>query len=157
MAKAMLADLIGSADNLSEPIPQSNRKETIQGVTISLMILAVLCSILRLYTRVRILKAPGWDDLLVGLAQVGLRGRVVCSRIWLTRYWNSVLFWWEILLFVLVSRLLSDDFGIQLIKIGPDNGMGKHFILLGGLEPMQTYLKVSLDTRHIDAQVVEMD
>ncbi|KAI1658582.1 hypothetical protein F4813DRAFT_38877 [Daldinia decipiens] len=56
-----------STDNFDESEPISNKPETIWGVVISCMILSWICVCLRLYVRFRIVQAPGWDDLCVGL------------------------------------------------------------------------------------------
>ncbi|KAI0844263.1 hypothetical protein F5Y00DRAFT_249097 [Daldinia vernicosa] len=56
-----------STDNFDEPEPISNKPETIWGIVISCMILSWICVSLRLYVRFKIVHAPGWDDLCVGL------------------------------------------------------------------------------------------
>ncbi|KAH8885484.1 hypothetical protein GQ53DRAFT_695932, partial [Thozetella sp. PMI_491] len=48
------------------PAPWQNHKSSIQGITIAALILSGLCVLARLYTRIRIVRAPGWDDALVG-------------------------------------------------------------------------------------------
>ncbi|KAI2619874.1 hypothetical protein GGS26DRAFT_322908 [Hypomontagnella submonticulosa] len=56
-----------SYDNFNEPEPISNKPETIWGVVISGMTVSWMCVCLRLYVRFRVVRAPGWDDLCVGL------------------------------------------------------------------------------------------
>ncbi|KAI7777789.1 hypothetical protein LA080_003066 [Diaporthe eres] len=55
-----------SDDGLSWP----NRKSDFVGTLVSLLVLAWAAVALRLYTRFRIVRAPGWDDLLIGIALV---------------------------------------------------------------------------------------
>lgn len=62
-----MSDFRYSYDNLDEPEPLSNRPELIWGVVISCMMVSWICVCLRLYVRFRIVRAPGWDDLCVGL------------------------------------------------------------------------------------------
>ncbi|KAI4866483.1 hypothetical protein F4820DRAFT_249021 [Hypoxylon rubiginosum] len=56
-----------SYDNFDEPEPLANRPETIWGVVISCLLVSWICVSFRLYVRLRIIRAPGWDDLCVGL------------------------------------------------------------------------------------------
>ncbi|KAH8200488.1 hypothetical protein TruAng_005381 [Truncatella angustata] len=58
---------IYSAVNLNDPEPLANRKETILGCVITFLIVSWICVSLRLYVRFKIVRAPGWDDLFVGL------------------------------------------------------------------------------------------
>lgn len=51
-----------------EAIPVFNQQPTAMGLTISITVLAWLCSLFRLYVRFRIVRAPWWDDLFVMLA-----------------------------------------------------------------------------------------
>ncbi|KAI1445514.1 hypothetical protein F5Y02DRAFT_127274 [Annulohypoxylon stygium] len=54
-----------STDNFNEPEPISNRPATIWGVVISCLVVSWICVSLRLYVRLLIVRAPGWDDLCV--------------------------------------------------------------------------------------------
>lgn len=65
-----LVDLIGAADNLSEPEPALNKKSAILGLVISFQLLTWICVLFRLYTRFVIIKMPWWDDLFVVLSSV---------------------------------------------------------------------------------------
>lgn len=65
-----LVDLIGAADNLSEPVPALNKKSAILGLVISFQLLTWICVLFRLYTRFIIIKMPWWDDLFVVLSSV---------------------------------------------------------------------------------------
>lgn len=56
-----------STSNLDEPKPLANEKSTILGVVITCMILSWGCVIGRLYTRSRIIKSPGIDDVFLVL------------------------------------------------------------------------------------------
>ncbi|TDZ25661.1 hypothetical protein Cob_v001266 [Colletotrichum orbiculare MAFF 240422] len=51
-----------------EGLPAANRKSTIIAVIASFMVLAWFCVGLRLYVRFRVMRAPGWDDLVVVMA-----------------------------------------------------------------------------------------
>ncbi|KAI1866132.1 uncharacterized protein JN550_007821 [Neoarthrinium moseri] len=54
-----------SAINLDEPEPWSNRRSVILGLIITFLIASWICVFGRLYTRLRIVREPGWDDLCV--------------------------------------------------------------------------------------------
>ncbi|KAI1391774.1 uncharacterized protein F4822DRAFT_105241 [Hypoxylon trugodes] len=56
-----------STDNFDEPEPISNRPDLIWGVVIACLIFSWVCVCLRLYVRLRVVRAPGWDDLCVVL------------------------------------------------------------------------------------------
>lgn len=56
-----------NGSNLNEPMPMWNRPETILGVTIAFMVSSWIGVLLRLYTRLFVVNAAGWDDLFVGL------------------------------------------------------------------------------------------
>lgn len=70
MGAKTLASLVGSVDNLHEAVPLANKTETVLGVIISLQILSWGCGLLRLWTRLRVIRSPGWDDLFVFLSMV---------------------------------------------------------------------------------------
>ncbi|KAK0615354.1 hypothetical protein B0T17DRAFT_541680 [Bombardia bombarda] len=74
-----LPNLLGIYDNLNDPVPGWNRRETILGVTITFMLLSWGCAIARLYVRFFVIRAPGWDDafLLTYLASTTL-GSIMC-------------------------------------------------------------------------------
>ncbi|KAK3361802.1 hypothetical protein B0T24DRAFT_96075 [Lasiosphaeria ovina] len=67
-----LMGLIGVANNLDEPKPSINKKETILGLIITFLALAWICVSIRLYTRFRVIKSPGWDDLFVFLSLMAM-------------------------------------------------------------------------------------
>ncbi|ORY65963.1 uncharacterized protein BCR38DRAFT_456638 [Pseudomassariella vexata] len=50
-----------------EAVPLTNRPSTILGLTISFLLFSWICVAGRLYTRVKIIRSPGWDDLFVVL------------------------------------------------------------------------------------------
>ncbi|KAI1841350.1 hypothetical protein JX265_013450 [Neoarthrinium moseri] len=57
-------------DNLNDPIPWSNKKPTIMGLTITFLLLQILSwsfVCFRLWVRFRIVRSPWWDDLFVVL------------------------------------------------------------------------------------------
>ncbi|KAK6208338.1 hypothetical protein LQW54_006962 [Pestalotiopsis sp. IQ-011] len=60
-----LIALLGGYDNSGEPTPNWNHKELIIGLTIGFLTLSWICVVSRLYTRLKIIYAPGWDDILV--------------------------------------------------------------------------------------------
>ncbi|KAI1372497.1 hypothetical protein F4677DRAFT_264072 [Hypoxylon crocopeplum] len=62
-----MSDFRYSSDNFDELEPLSNKPGTIWGVVISGMVASWICVCFRLYVRFRIVRAPGWDDLCVGL------------------------------------------------------------------------------------------
>ncbi|KAL0941911.1 uncharacterized protein CTRU02_204674 [Colletotrichum truncatum] len=51
-----------------EGLPFENRKGTIIGIIVPFLVLAWVSVGLRIYTRVRIVKAPGWDDIVIVIA-----------------------------------------------------------------------------------------
>ncbi|KAF3799752.1 hypothetical protein GCG54_00000998 [Colletotrichum gloeosporioides] len=53
-----------------EGLPFENRKSTIVAVISSGLVVAWFCVGLRIFVRVRIVRAPGWDDAVVLLALV---------------------------------------------------------------------------------------
>ncbi|KAK9423793.1 hypothetical protein SUNI508_03809 [Seiridium unicorne] len=63
----LLWDILGPGDydNLDEPIPWSNKKSTLMGLTITFMFLSWSFVSFRLWVRFRIVKSPWWDDLFV--------------------------------------------------------------------------------------------
>ncbi|KAM7216783.1 hypothetical protein V8F06_007893 [Rhypophila decipiens] len=61
---------IGFANNLDEPVPAFNRRETILGLCISFLIVSWVCVGFRLYARFHVIKSPGWDDLFVVLSLI---------------------------------------------------------------------------------------
>jgi hypothetical protein len=61
-----------STVNLDDPEPLANRKETILGWVITFLIVSWVCVSFRLYVRLKIVRAPGWDDFFVGLYLVSL-------------------------------------------------------------------------------------
>ncbi|OJD36364.1 uncharacterized protein BKCO1_12000177 [Diplodia corticola] len=59
-----------SASSESAYVPIINRKETILAVSISFQIVAWAAVLFRLYARIKLTRASGWDDLIVVLAVV---------------------------------------------------------------------------------------
>ncbi|KAF9872313.1 hypothetical protein CkaCkLH20_10140 [Colletotrichum karsti] len=64
----MIHDLFGTQDNSQEPEPLVNKTSTILGVAISFQVISWLAVALRMYTRARMVRSLGWDDLFVVLA-----------------------------------------------------------------------------------------
>ncbi|KAF9870945.1 integral membrane protein [Colletotrichum karsti] len=62
-----ILDLLGKADNLSDPKPVLNERPAVLGMVISFLIFSWICGIFRLYVRFFIARCPGWDDLFVVL------------------------------------------------------------------------------------------
>jgi len=69
---ASFYDLLGKADNLHDPVPPLNHKPVILGFVISFMILAILCVMLRIWCRIFVMRASGWDDFFLILAVISL-------------------------------------------------------------------------------------
>ncbi|KAK3321791.1 hypothetical protein B0H66DRAFT_180863 [Apodospora peruviana] len=69
---------VGIANNLGEPMPNVNRRETILGLCISFLTLSWLCVGFRLYARFKIIYSPGWDDLFVVLSLLTTTMGVIC-------------------------------------------------------------------------------
>lgn len=63
----LIIELAGFYDNLNDPAPALNDIPTALGLTISFLALTWICVGLRVYTRVRVLQSPGWDDAFVVL------------------------------------------------------------------------------------------
>ncbi|KAK2024393.1 hypothetical protein LX32DRAFT_500571, partial [Colletotrichum zoysiae] len=51
-----------------EGLPFENRKGTIVGLIATFLVLAWICVGLRVYTRVFVVRTPGWDDFVVVIA-----------------------------------------------------------------------------------------
>ncbi|KAI0136766.1 hypothetical protein BJ170DRAFT_710803 [Xylariales sp. AK1849] len=60
-----IIQLLGYYDNFEEPEPLWNKQSTMIGLTVPFLTCAWICVIFRLYTRFKIVYAPGWDDALV--------------------------------------------------------------------------------------------
>ncbi|KAH6657633.1 hypothetical protein BKA67DRAFT_193967 [Truncatella angustata] len=60
-----IISLLGFYDNFSEPTPAWNHKGVIIGLTVPFLTISWICVLFRLYTRLKIIYAPGWDDALV--------------------------------------------------------------------------------------------
>ncbi|KAK1979801.1 hypothetical protein LZ30DRAFT_761582 [Colletotrichum cereale] len=65
-------DLIGIADNLHDPTPVLNNKSALLGVVISFLVLALLCAMLRIWCRIFIVRACGWDDFFLVLVMISI-------------------------------------------------------------------------------------
>ncbi|KAF6827198.1 hypothetical protein CMUS01_09113 [Colletotrichum musicola] len=65
-------ELIGKVDNLHDPVPALNTKPVMLGIVISFLILTLLCALLRLWCRLFIVKAAGWDDFFVVLVMISI-------------------------------------------------------------------------------------
>ncbi|KZL63923.1 integral membrane protein [Colletotrichum incanum] len=65
-------DLLGIADNLGEEKPAVNNKPVLLGIVISFLVLALLCAILRIWCRIFIVRACGWDDFCLVLVMISI-------------------------------------------------------------------------------------
>ncbi|KAK2049735.1 hypothetical protein LZ31DRAFT_286401 [Colletotrichum somersetense] len=65
-----IMELLGQADNLSDPEPTLNKQPAVLGMVLSFMALAWICGVYRLYVRYFILRCPGWDDYFVVLSML---------------------------------------------------------------------------------------
>ncbi|KAK8109429.1 hypothetical protein PG999_007566 [Apiospora kogelbergensis] len=72
-ATKSLIGLIGFYDNLHETKPVSNYPETIIALAVTFLAITWACVCFRIYTRLRIIYAPGWDDVFVVLVLVATR------------------------------------------------------------------------------------
>ncbi|KAF2872343.1 hypothetical protein BDV95DRAFT_380891 [Massariosphaeria phaeospora] len=66
----LLRQLLANPPDPFEPLPLSNRKETIYGSIIPFTIVAWIAVVLRLNVRFRVLREPGWDDFFVVLSAI---------------------------------------------------------------------------------------
>ncbi|KAJ8112505.1 hypothetical protein OPT61_g5133 [Boeremia exigua] len=67
---ALLLEMVQKAPDRNEPLPLSNRPETIYGTTITFLVVTWIAVFFRLWVRLRVVREPGWDDLLVVLAAI---------------------------------------------------------------------------------------
>ncbi|KAH6639686.1 hypothetical protein C7974DRAFT_136906 [Boeremia exigua] len=67
---ALVMEMVEKAPDPYEPLPLSNRPETIFGTTIPFLIATWIAVFFRLWVRFRVVKEPGWDDLLVVIAAI---------------------------------------------------------------------------------------
>jgi len=67
-----LYDLLGTVNNFNEPTPALNQQKTILAVSITSITLSWICVVARIWTRLRVVYSPGWDDLFVVLALVSI-------------------------------------------------------------------------------------
>ncbi|KAH8681765.1 hypothetical protein BX600DRAFT_31080 [Xylariales sp. PMI_506] len=63
----LLIDVLGPSDydNFGEPVPWSNKRQNILGLTITFLILSWIAVCFRLYVRFRVVRSAWWDDLFV--------------------------------------------------------------------------------------------
>ncbi|KAI1765667.1 hypothetical protein GGR53DRAFT_465140 [Hypoxylon sp. FL1150] len=72
-----IADRIGIYDNLSDPIPSWNHPGAITAAAASMLFVSTFCVLYRLYIRIFVVRAKGWDDLFVFLYLIlGLTGGI---------------------------------------------------------------------------------
>jgi hypothetical protein len=64
----ILRYMLLNAPDPNEPLPVSNRKETIYGAVLPFFIVAWVAIGLRMWVRFRIMREPGWDDFFVVMA-----------------------------------------------------------------------------------------
>ncbi|KAH8651126.1 hypothetical protein BX600DRAFT_516720 [Xylariales sp. PMI_506] len=62
--------IVGKVDNFDEPTPDWNYPSVFISSTVSILCISTACVIFRLYTRFRIIRSPGWDDLVVVLVLI---------------------------------------------------------------------------------------
>ncbi|KAI2463888.1 hypothetical protein F4781DRAFT_414858 [Annulohypoxylon bovei var. microspora] len=65
MAEETLVSRIGIYNNLNEPVPSWNRPGVITAVSASMTCLSSICVVYRLYVRLFVVRAKGWDDFFV--------------------------------------------------------------------------------------------
>ncbi|KAJ4987283.1 hypothetical protein SVAN01_07294 [Stagonosporopsis vannaccii] len=64
----ILLEMVQKAPDPNEPLPLSNRPETIYGTTIPFLVVTWIAVFFRLWVRIKVLREPGWDDTLVVIA-----------------------------------------------------------------------------------------
>ncbi|KAF2662118.1 hypothetical protein K491DRAFT_686609 [Lophiostoma macrostomum CBS 122681] len=74
----LLKVMMANPPDPNEPLPSSNRKATIYGVTVPLLILCWIAVFLRLWVRLRIIREAGWDDFFVALASTLNTAATIC-------------------------------------------------------------------------------
>jgi hypothetical protein len=75
-----LLELLGQYNNFGEPEPSWNRTPVIVGLTATFTAISTSCILFRLYTRLYIVKSPGWDDVFVfAYMLTGLMGNICIS------------------------------------------------------------------------------
>jgi hypothetical protein len=70
MSAGLLQHMLLDRPDPNEPIPLSNRKETIYGAVIPFFLIAWFAIGMRMWVRIRIMREPGWDDFLVVVAGI---------------------------------------------------------------------------------------
>ncbi|KAK7973570.1 hypothetical protein PG989_015418 [Apiospora arundinis] len=80
-ATKSLIGLIGFYDNLHEPKPVSNYPETIIALAVTFLAITWACVSFRIYTRLRIIYSPGWDDVFVVLVLLSGTVGSICECI----------------------------------------------------------------------------
>jgi hypothetical protein len=73
----LMAEMMAMPVDPTDPGPLSNRPATMYGTTIPFHILSWVAVFARLYTRFRVIRDPGWDDLVVVLAALFNLGSLV--------------------------------------------------------------------------------
>ncbi|KAH6844493.1 hypothetical protein B0I37DRAFT_164409 [Chaetomium sp. MPI-CAGE-AT-0009] len=63
-----LMGLIGAVDNFGEAVPLVNKRETILGLCIAFALMSWICVAFRIFVRLVLIRAPGWDDVFVVLS-----------------------------------------------------------------------------------------
>ncbi|ORY60675.1 uncharacterized protein BCR38DRAFT_467728 [Pseudomassariella vexata] len=76
--KSNLLALLGSYDNLNETEPPWNRGSTVVPVSIIFLVILWICVIFRIYTRLIIVRSPGWDDVFVVLVTLSSTCGSIC-------------------------------------------------------------------------------
>ncbi|PSN68649.1 hypothetical protein BS50DRAFT_619467 [Corynespora cassiicola Philippines] len=69
-SERMLIEMLANPPDPNEPLPVSNRKETLYGTTVPFLVVTWMAVGMRLWVRLRIIREPGWDDFFVVLAAV---------------------------------------------------------------------------------------
>lgn len=66
-----VVDLLGIYDNFGEPKPLWNEDKFVVAIVTTFLLTTWICVVFRIYTRLRIIYSPGWDDVFVVLFLVG--------------------------------------------------------------------------------------
>ncbi|KAI9146870.1 hypothetical protein HJFPF1_13438 [Paramyrothecium foliicola] len=63
----LILGLIGVHNNLNDHTPLWNKESTANGLIIGFLVVTWVCVVFRIYTRLRVVYSPGWDDVFVFL------------------------------------------------------------------------------------------
>ncbi|KAF1923477.1 uncharacterized protein M421DRAFT_326036 [Didymella exigua CBS 183.55] len=116
----IIIEMMRNPPDPNEPLPLANHLEVAVGVSVPFLLLSLVALCTRLYTRVKVIRQPGWDDAFVTLAAVF---NVVAQSTFLGSK---------------VSDWLQQLQDLQYV-LGLKNGIGQHLIWI--LDTLPTTMK----------------